>query len=86
MKVVKVVTGGILGLPIGAVLGFVAAAWWSTLGSPSPPSGQAVGWDPISLLHLPMFWASVMFCALASACVFAYLFSRIGHNKRPSQV
>ena len=64
MKVVKVVTGGILGLPVGAVLGFVAAAWWSTLGSPSPPPGQGVGWDPISLLHVPMFWASVMFCAL----------------------
>ncbi|MFZ0704090.1 MAG: hypothetical protein WAM71_00705 [Candidatus Korobacteraceae bacterium] len=86
MKVVKVVTGGILGLSFGAVLGFVAAAWWSTLGSPSPAPDQGVGWDPISLLHLPMFWASVMFCALAFACVFGYLFSRIGHNKRPSHV
>jgi ribose/xylose/arabinose/galactoside ABC-type transport system permease subunit len=86
MKIVKVVIGGIFGLLVGAVLGLVAAAWWSTLESPPPPPGQAVGWDPISLLHAPMLQAIVGFCALAFGYLFGYLFSRIGARKPHAQM
>jgi hypothetical protein len=86
MKIVKALIGGILGLTVGAVLGFVGIAWWIIARSPSPPPGYAVGWDPISLIHVPMFCATVLFCAVAFAYLFGYLVSRIGRSKRPSQV
>ena len=86
MKIVKALIGGMLGLVIGAVLALVVVAWWLISRSPSPPPGYAVGWDPISLMHVPMFCGSVLFCALAFAFLLGYLFSRIGRPRHPSQV
>ena len=86
MKTLKILVGAIVGLLLGAVLGFVAAAWWSTRGSPSPVLGQGVGWDPISLLQVPVFQVMVVLCALAFGYLFAYLFGRIGRRKQHARV
>lgn len=86
MKIVKAVTGGILGLLIGAVLGLVGIAWWGISRSPSPPPGYAVGWDPISLMHDPTLLFIVLLCGLCFGYLFGYLFSRIGHRKHASHV
>ena len=86
MRALKITLGGAFGLLIGAILGFVAVAWWAMRGSTPHPPGQAVGWDPISLMHQPIFSGTVLFCALAFGYLFASLFSRIGRGKRPSQV
>ena len=86
MRTLKILLGGIVGLLVGAVLGFVAVAWWSTRGLPPPPPGQGVGWDPISLLHVPIFWATTLLCALAFGYLFGHLFSRIGSARRHAQM
>jgi hypothetical protein len=78
MHAVKLVLGGVVGIIVGTIGGFIALGLQLSREHP----GVMIGIDPRGLCSAPIFWIVL----LPSIALFTYLFSRIGRNKRPSQL